>query len=170
MKKKKAKKRRSAKKVIKNKSAQKKTSKKKKVAKVKAMRRRHPTEEEYKQLGKEKRRAREYVTDKPKTAQLLEEAMEKAKRNKGALTKLWGKLMVLFRLVSAWVKGEYTDVPLKTILLAIAAIIYFLNPFDVIPDFIPGLGYVDDVSVIAYAINSIRGDLDKFLEWERSKK
>lgn len=164
MKKKEAKKKHSAKKVI-----QKKTPKKEEVTKVQVVRR-HPTEEERKQFAKEKRRAREYVTDKQKTAQLLEEAIEKARRNKEALTKLWGKLMALFRLVSAWVKGEYTEVSLKTILLVIAAIIYFVNPFDVIPDFIPGVGYLDDAVVIIFVINSIRGDLDKFLKWERSKK
>ena len=164
MKKKEATKRCSATKVIKKKRPE-----KEKVTKVQVVRR-HPTEEERKQFAKEKRRAREYVTDKQKTAQLLEEAIEKARRNKEALTKLWGKLMALFRLVSAWVKGEYTEVSLKTILLVIAAIIYFVNPFDVIPDFIPGVGYLDDAVVIIFVINSIRGDLDKFLKWERSKK
>ena len=143
--------------------------KEKKVAKVKVVRR-HPTEEEFKQFGKEKRRAREYVTDKQKTAQLLEEAIEKARRNKGALTQLWSKLMALFRLVNAWVKGEYTEVPLKTILWVIAAIIYLVNPFDAIPDFSPGVGYLDDAVVIIFVVNSIHRDLDKFLEWERSRK
>lgn len=59
---------------------------------------------------------------------------------------------------------------MQTILWAIAAIIYFVNPFDVIPDFIPVVGYVDDSTVIAFVINSIRKDLDDFLKWERSKK
>ncbi|MHC4532674.1 MAG: YkvA family protein [Planctomycetota bacterium] len=132
--------------------------------------RRHPTEEERKQFGREKRRAREYVNNKQQAAQLIKEAIEKANRNKGALTKLLGKLTALFRLAGAWVKGEYTDVSLKTILWVIAAIIYFVNPFDVITDFIPGVGYVDDAAIIFFVINSIRHDLDKFLKWERSRK
>lgn len=78
-------------------------------------------------------------------------------------------MLALFRLIRAWVKGEY-QVPWRTIVLAIAAIIYLVNPFDAIPDFIPVFGYVDDAAVIAFVINSIRGDLDEFLEWERLKK
>jgi len=147
----------------------KKPYKKEDVTKVQVVRR-LPTEQERKQFAKEKRRAREYVNDKQKAAQLLAEAIEKAKRNKGALINLWNKLTALFRLINAWVKGEYTDVSLKTILWVTAAIIYFVNPFDVMPDFIPGVGYIDDVVVILFVINTIRHALDKFLEWERSQK
>ena len=151
------------------KATKKKASIKEDVTKVQVVRR-LPTEQERKQFAKEKRRAREYVNDKQKAAQLLAEAIEKAKRNKGALGKLWNNLTALFRLTTAWVKGEYTDVSLKTILWVTAAIIYFVNPFDVMPDFIPGVGYVDDVVVILFVINTIRHALDKFLEWERSQK
>lgn len=151
------------------KTTKKKTTKKEEVTKVKVVRR-HPTEEERKQFEREKRRAREYVNDRQKAAQLIKEAIEKANRNKGALKKLWDQLTALFRLTSAWVRGEYTDVSLKTILWVTAAIIYFVNPFDVMPDFIPGVGYVDDIVVIVFVINTIRRALDKFLEWERSQK
>ena len=151
------------------KSDQKNPSENEEVTKVKVVRR-YPTEEERKQFGREKRRAREYVNDRQKAAQLIKEAIEKANRNKGALKKLWGKLTALFRLISAWVKGEYTEVSLKTILWVIAAIIYLVNPFDAIPDFIPGVGYLDDAVVIIFVVNSIHRDLDKFLEWERSRK
>lgn len=144
-------------------------SEKEEVTKVTVVRR-QPTEEEHKQFGREKRRAREYVNDRQKAAQLIREAIEKANRNQGALKKLLVQLKALFRLTSAWVKGEYTQVSMRTILWVIAAIIYFVNPFDVITDFLPGVGYVDDAAVIFFVINSIRRDLDKFLEWERSRK
>ena len=38
--------------------------------------------------------------------------------------------------------------------IAIGALLYFINPFDLIPDFTP-LGYVDDLGVITIAIASI---------------
>jgi len=162
-------KKKQATKVIKKQSDHEEIFKKEEVTKVKVVRR-HPTEEEHKQFGREKRRAREYVNDRQKAAQLIKEAIEKANRNKGALKKLLGQLKALFRLTSAWVKGDYTEVSMKTIVWVIAAIIYFVNPFDVITDFLPGVGYVDDAAVIFFVINSIRRDLDKFLEWERSRK
>jgi len=149
--------------------SQKKPSKSEEVTKVKVVRR-YPTEEERKQFGKEKRRAKEYVNDTQKAAELVREAIEKANRNKGALKKLWSKLSTLFRLVKAWGKGEYKDVSTKTIIWVIAAIIYFVNPFDVVPDFITGVGYLDDAAIILFVINSVSHDLDKFLKWERSRK
>lgn len=157
------------KKETKKKSDQKTPSENEEVTKVTVVRR-YPTEEERKQFGREKRRAREYVNDRQKAAQLIKEAIEKANRNKGALKKLCDQLKALFRLSSAWVKGEYTEVSLKTILWVIAAIIYFVNPFDVVPDFITGVGYLDDAAIILFVINSVSHDLEKFLKWERSKK
>ena len=165
MKKKKAKKKRPTKNL-----ARKKISKGKKVAKVKAVIKKRPTKEELKQLEKDKGRAREYARDKNKTANLLGEALKKAQRNRRPLRKVWGELQTLFRLVRAWVKGEYRQVPWDTIVLAIGAIIYLVNPFDVIPDFIPVAGFLDDVVVIAFVVKSIHTDIEDFLECERSKK
>jgi len=121
-----------------------------------------------KEVSKIKGRAKEYAADKEKTEHLLNEAFEKAQKNKGQLKDVWDNLMALFRMVRAWVTGKYKAVPLKTIILAIVAIIYFVNPFDVIPDFIPVIGYVDDVSVIAWTIKSIYDDLEEFKGWEKS--
>jgi len=151
------------------KATKKKPSNSKAVTKVEVVRR-YPTEEERKQFGRDKRRAKEYANDKQKAAQLIREAIEKANRNKGALKKLWSKLAALFRLVKAWGKGEYKDVSTKTIIWVIAAIIYFVNPFDVVPDFIPGGGFIDDAAIILFVINTVSHDLEKFLKWERSKK
>ena len=48
----------------------------------------------------------------------------------------------------------------------IGAIAYLLDPLDVIPDFIPIIGFTDDATVIALAISRVRKELDKFEEWE----
>jgi uncharacterized membrane protein YkvA (DUF1232 family) len=115
-----------------------------------------------------KKRAEKYIKNPEKASNLLVDAMRKADKNKGALQKVWEELMALFRLISVWATGEYTAVPVKTILLAIAAVIYFLIPIDLIPDFIPLAGFLDDASVIAYVIKSIHDDLDKFVAWEQT--
>ena len=38
-----------------------------------------------------------------------------------------------------------------------------------IPDFIAGLGFIDDAGIIAFVIKNIRGELQKFEEWERTR-
>ena len=120
------------------------------------------------EVSKIKGKAEEYAADKEKTEHLLNEALKKAQRNKGQLKEIWDNLMALFRLVRAWATGKYKDVPLKTIVLAIVAIIYFVNPFDAIPDFIPFFGYLDDATVVAWVIKSIYSDLEDFKGWDKS--
>jgi len=69
-------------------------------------------------------------------------------------------------MLKAWSKGDYQSLPWKTIVLSLATIIYFVNPLDVVPDFIPGVGYLDDAVVLGFVVNSIKKELNKFLRWE----
>ena len=114
-------------------------------------------------------KAQEFVKDKEKTGHLLDEALRKAERNKNVLENIWVDLQALMRLTKAWLKNEYTQTPWQTIVFAIAGIIYFVNPFDIVPDFIPGAGYLDDATVIGFVIKSIRREIKKFLDWEKAQ-
>lgn len=49
--------------------------------------------------------------------------------------------------------------PLRARGILIAALAYFILPFDVIPDFILGLGFTDDMAVLLTAFNVIRSHL-----------
>lgn len=104
--------------------------------------------------------------DKNKTKDLLHEALNKAYRNRHQLKSIWADLMAVLRMLRAWSKGEYQSLPWKTIVLSLATVIYFLNPFDVAPDFIPGVGYLDDALVLGFVVNSIKKELETFLRWE----
>lgn len=115
-------------------------------------------------------KAEEFARDKEKTGYLLDEAVEKAQRHKAALAKIWKDLQALFRMVKAWVRGGYDRAPWRSIIFAIAGIIYFVNPFDIIPDFLPTAGFLDDATVIGFVIKSIKTDIDQFLEWEAAQE
>jgi uncharacterized membrane protein YkvA (DUF1232 family) len=108
------------------------------------------------------------MNDMSRVSALLECALEKANHNKGPLEQIWGDLTTLFRLVKAWLNRSYTRIHWQTIVLAIGAIVYFVNPFDVIPDFIPVIGYLDDAAVVGWLIMSIQADINRFLEWEEN--
>lgn len=97
--------------------------------------------------------------------------MKKARgKNKGSLVEVWRYLTALIRLTRAYFDRRYTDVPWQTIVLAIAALVYFVSPIDLIPDFIPAAGYLDDAAVVSFVVASIKADLDNFLEWEDDQK
>jgi uncharacterized membrane protein YkvA (DUF1232 family) len=79
------------------------------------------------------------------------------------------KLFVLGRFIKAYALGQYRDVPWKTILLIVAAIIYFVNPLDLVPDLIPLTGLTDDFAVLLWVYNSVSNEINKFLTWEQSQ-
>jgi uncharacterized membrane protein YkvA (DUF1232 family) len=114
--------------------------------------------------------AESYARDKNKARKLVENVIAKAYRNRNQLKSVWENLMSLCRMIRAWAKGEYRALPWKTIVMALAATLYFLDPLDLAPDFIPGVGYLDDAAVLAFVIRSIQKDLGKFLDWESSQQ
>ena len=78
------------------------------------------------------------------------------------------RLSIFSRLARAYAAGEYKAVPWKAVMTVLAAIIYFLNTIDLIPDFIPGLCLTDDFSILLWVYNSVATEVDKFLEWEKT--
>ena len=72
----------------------------------------------------------------------------------------------LVRMAREAVTGRYRRLPRRSLIAAVAALIYFLDPLDAIPDFIPVIGFVDDAAVLAWVVSRVRKDLDEFLAWE----
>lgn len=114
-------------------------------------------------------KAREFVNKPEKTDPLLFDARKKADDKKGSLTDIWDNLQELFDLIKSWRKGEYTKIPKGSIVMIIAAIIYFVSPIDLVPDFLIGLGILDDAAVIGFVIKQISSDLEQFKIWKEAK-
>jgi uncharacterized membrane protein YkvA (DUF1232 family) len=116
--------------------------------------------------------AESYIKQPTRLKKLLLDAFNKAREKKeiGDLAhEAWETLQSLFRLIKLSVAGEYTGVPTTTVVAAVAVLIYFLSPIDLIPDFIPVVGLLDDMALVAWFSTSIKHELDKFHEWEATK-
>jgi uncharacterized membrane protein YkvA (DUF1232 family) len=116
-----------------------------------------------------KNKASDYANDPDKLNDLLDRASRKADAKKGPLSEVWDSLMACLRLLRAYATGQYKDLPWKSLLSIIAAIIYFVMPVDLIPDFIIGLGFIDDAALLGWIINSVKSDIESFIEWETTK-
>jgi uncharacterized membrane protein YkvA (DUF1232 family) len=117
-------------------------------------------------------KAEEYLKDPDRSKRLLDEAMKKAKNHEklnGPVAELWQNLKTLFRLLKAYFNREYTSIPWGSVVLIVGAIIYFVSPIDLMPDWIPLAGFVDDAAVLVFVIAQVRADLDKFTRWEEEK-
>lgn len=94
--------------------------------------------------------------------------MKKAK-NKGPLEEVWDYLMIIFSLIKDWINGEYREIPNGSIIAIMIGLIYFVSPVDIIPDFIPGIGLLDDAIVLGLIIKQVKADLDKYKEWKQAR-
>ncbi|MFT4522543.1 MAG: uncharacterized membrane protein YkvA (DUF1232 family) [Bacteroidia bacterium] len=101
---------------------------------------------------------------------LLKDAVSKAANKSKVLSGFWEDLQTLLRMAKAYATGVYKDVSTGTIVWAVAAIVYFVNPIDLIPDFIIGFGFVDDATVIGFVIKNIKTEIDQFTVWENAQK
>ena len=94
------------------------------------------------------------------------EEIEERFSGNGPLGKFVADLKVLFSLLQDYWSGSYRAVPWGTITCIVAALIYVLSPIDLIPDFIPILGFVDDAAVVAACLAFIHADLDAYKQWK----
>tara|TARA_B100001971_G_scaffold215193_1_gene260009 strand:+ start:99164 stop:99592 length:429 start_codon:yes stop_codon:yes gene_type:complete len=101
----------------------------------------------------------------------LENAKDKLSKQNviDALGKNVDDFRTLVRMAKLWITRKYNKISKQSIILVIMAIIYFITPTDFVPDFILGLGYVDDISVLKWVMVQISEDLAKFKEWEADK-
>jgi uncharacterized membrane protein YkvA (DUF1232 family) len=76
------------------------------------------------------------------------------------------RFQTLGRMVLAYARGRYRAVPVKAMVSIIAAVLYFLNPIDLIPDALLGLGLADDLAVLTWVYKSAEAELNAFLQWE----
>lgn len=123
-------------------------------------------------VEKSKSKAEDYLKDPEKSKQLLEDAINKAKtkeKSTGPLADLWENLKTVFRLLQAYFSKQYTTIPWGSIVLVVGAVIYFVSPFDLMPDWIPLGGFIDDAAVLVFVLKQINTDLQRFLEWEKAK-
>lgn len=74
-------------------------------------------------------------------------------------------IFVFIRMVKAHFLGVH-KLSNSTLGLLLLALIYFLSPFDLVPDFMGFIGFVDDVSVILAVYTKLKMEINIFLEWE----
>jgi uncharacterized membrane protein YkvA (DUF1232 family) len=114
--------------------------------------------------------AESFVKDSERLRKLVGDAREKINHiPRGPFAETWPYLMAMIRLIRAFHQLEYRDISAQNLLVIVAAIIYFVSPFDVIPDSVPILGNIDDAFVVRLAMKSVSADLDAFMAWETSK-
>ena len=99
-----------------------------------------------------------------------EDEIKKLFKRVNVLAKYCNDLCEVFELLRDRVAGVYRETPWATIAALTGALIYVLSPIDLILDFIPGIGFLDDAIVIGLAIRLALPDLEKYRAWKTACK
>lgn len=121
------------------------------------------------ELKKGYKRAEKLLKDEEKLEKTLKRVEKKLKAIP-VLGEKFAKVPVMISMVRSYIKKEYTEVPVGTILAVVSAVIYILSPIDVIPDVVLGAGYIDDAFVVAACLKLVETDIDEYIEWKEKNK
>lgn len=93
----------------------------------------------------------------------LQKVTETASNSNLTVVKLLNHYVVLFsQLVKAYIQGTYRKLPAIALAKITAVLIYFISPFDFIPDVLPIIGFTDDLALVLWVGKSIKNELDEF--------
>lgn len=64
-----------------------------------------------------------------------------------------------------WAKGDYKHISKRSAVIVGICVAYLISPIDLIPDFIPAAGKIDDISVILFMLKVVKGELGFYRIW-----
>jgi len=105
----------------------------------------------------------------PKDIETVVEKSEEIKKKfsaRGPLKRFIEDSKLLTALVKDWRAGKYRQALYGTIAAVVFALIYVFNPFDIVPDFLPFVGALDDATVIGALLMLVERDLTKYRSWK----
>ncbi len=117
-------------------------------------------------------KAKQTTSSKREMKDTLEKAGDKLKSladSSDELQKLKEKIQLLIHMVQSHLTGKYPSFSVSTIILIVFALVYFIIPTDLIPDFIPVLGFTDDASVVFLIVRKLNNDIKTFHEWKEKQ-
>lgn len=122
---------------------------------------------EKKEIHKNKKEAEEIVNDGDRLKNLLKKAINKSKNRTSELKE---DVITSVSLIKDWKNNEYTDVSKKTIISLLAGLIYFVNPFDLIPDFLLHVGFIDDIGVLTFIMSQFKNEIETYKIYKENSK
>lgn len=123
-------------------------------------------------FSKMKSKASNIITNYEKSGELITDAEKKTEKTgqASALKNFTEQIKALIRLVKHYREGTYRDVSKKSMILVVAALLYFISPIDAVPDFLIGIGLVDDAAVLGYLLKTINDEVEQFTKWEEDQE
>ena len=106
--------------------------------------------------------------DLKKTLEKSDEILNKVKSS-SVLEREFMKVRILIMMLEDYINGEYEEIPWGTVASLVVALMYILSPIDLVPDFIPVIGLMDDLAVLLIVWAGISSDVRKYYEWKSQR-
>ena len=119
-------------------------------------------------LDNSKEKAAAFLEDGGKMDQLLEQVEAKL----ASVPKAGEYLKEVPRMIALlkdYIQKDYTEVPKSALIMIVAALLYLVNPKDLIPDKYIGVGLLDDAAVVAACIALTKKELDTYDAWKDAR-
>ena len=124
-------------------------------------------------LNEKEQQAEKLLEDEGQTTETLKKAsrlLEKIKKIP-VIGKIADDIATSIELIKDFIDGRYRRVPTRVIVSTLAGILYILSPIDLIPDFIPFLGWLDDAFVFTLILNGgLSLELDAYRKWKKTQE
>ena len=99
----------------------------------------------------------------------LKAERETAERKSRHLGDQFESFRLTWELLQDYWSGNYKNIPWKLAASIGFAVTYLISPLDIVPDFLPLLGFTDDAAVFALVISSFQSELDTYKEWKKNQ-
>lgn len=127
-------------------------------------------EEIINEFSKSKKEAENMINDKENSQEKLDQVYKKAQKiKKGPIKRILDDINLMIELVKDWINKEYNNIPYGSVIAIFGGLIYLVSPIDFIPDFILGVGFIDDAFVLAMVLKQVKADLEKYKKWKENK-
>lgn len=98
-----------------------------------------------------------------------EEELKSKLKESSHLERFTTDVSLFISLIKDYYNGSYRKIPYKSISSIVIGLVYILNPVDIIPDFIPAVGYIDDALIIAFCLKMVEKDLLEYQAWKEQQ-
>ena len=121
-------------------------------------------EEVQARFEKSKEKAKKILEDRDRMDHFLDR-LERKLKHIPVVGGILSEIPVLIALVKAFIEKRYLEIPIGSMIAIVGALIYFLSPIDLMPDFLPALGLVDDAAVLTLAFKLVHDDVAEYKAW-----
>lgn len=119
----------------------------------------------FEQIKKNKAKAKKVIESPDKFDLLISETYKVAEKIP-CIGNMLSKILVMISMTKDYIDGTYDKPPVSAILAIVASLIYLVSVVDLIPDAIPGIGYIDDVAVLSACWKIINIEIDQYMIWK----